>query len=137
MSVERQTCQAAPGDRIGNMKALMMFLVAVGVLVGSSGPASAVEGPAWRECYDGLRCTEVPVPADWTRPAGGTQVVVPLLKIPATEEKLGVLLVNPGGPGRSIPNFALPGYRDQFADLATRFDVVVFDPRGLDVTCPS
>ncbi|MGV9368224.1 hypothetical protein [Amycolatopsis sp. NPDC003731] len=31
----------------------------------------------------------------------------------------------------------MPGYRDQFTDLAARFDVVVFDPRGLDVTCPA
>jgi pimeloyl-ACP methyl ester carboxylesterase len=117
------------------MKALMMLVV--GVLAASAGTATAVEGPAWRECYDGLRCAEVPVPADWTRPAAGTQIVVPLLKIPARAQKLGVLLVNPGGPGRSIPNFAFPGYRDQFTDLAARFDVVVFDPRGMDVTCPS
>ena len=119
------------------MKALMMLLVTAGLLVGSAGTATAVEGPAWRECHDGLLCTEVPVPADWTRPVDGAQVVVPLLKIPAREQKLGVLLVNPGGPGRSIPNFAFPGYRDQFADLAARFDVVVFDPRGMDITCPS
>lgn len=111
----------------------MMVLVAVSTL---TGPASAAEGPAWRDCYDGLRCAEVPVPADWSRPSG-TQVAVPLLKIPAREQKLGVLLVNPGGPGQSIPNFAFPGYRDQFADLAARFDVVVFDPRGMGVTCPS
>ncbi|NGY65900.1 alpha/beta fold hydrolase [Lentzea sp. NEAU-D13] len=115
----------------------MTLLVAVTLLVGGAGVAPAAEGLAWRECHDGLRCAEVVVPADWTRPGGGAQVVVPLLKIPAGEQKLGVLLVNPGGPGSSIPNFAFPGYRDQFADLAARFDVVVFDPRGMDVTCPS
>lgn len=113
-----------------------MFLVAVGVLVGSAGTATADEGLAWRECHDGLRCTEVRVPADWTRPIG-TQIIVPLLKIPAREQKRGVLLLNPGGPGQTIRNFAFPGYRDQFTDLAAQFDVVVFDPRGMDVTCPS
>lgn len=40
-----------------------MFLVAVGVLVGSTGTATADEGLVWRECHDGLRCTEVRVPA--------------------------------------------------------------------------
>ncbi|HUQ59688.1 alpha/beta fold hydrolase [Lentzea sp.] len=119
------------------MKALMMLLAAVGLLAGGAGPATAAEGLTWRECHDGLRCGEVLVPADWTRPAGGTRIAVPLLKIPARERKAGVLLLNPGGPGSSIPNFAFPGYREQFADLAARFDVVVFDPRGMGVACPS
>jgi pimeloyl-ACP methyl ester carboxylesterase len=109
------------------MRALITVAAVVGLLAASTGTVSADEGLAWRECYDGLWCAEVDVPA-------GT---VPLLRIPARDQKLGTLLVNPGGPGAVIPNFAFPGYRDQFADLAARFDVVVFDPRGMGVTCPT
>lgn len=119
------------------MKALMTLLAVGGVLAGGATPATAAEGLSWRECYDGLQCSEVVVPADWTRPVGGTRTAVPLLKMKARERKAGVLLLNPGGPGSTIPNFAFPGYRDQFADLAARFDVVVFDPRGMGVACPS
>jgi pimeloyl-ACP methyl ester carboxylesterase len=119
------------------MRALIKYLVAAGLLVAGAGDSTGDEGLAWRECYDGLSCAEVQVPADWARPAGGARVTVPLLKIPARDHRLGILLVNPGGPGSVIPNFAFPGYRDQFAELAARFDVVVFDPRGMGVTCPT
>ncbi|MEV6443134.1 alpha/beta fold hydrolase [Amycolatopsis sp. NPDC051716] len=119
------------------MKALFKHVAAVAVLlVTGAGTATADEGLAWRDCYDGLSCTGIEVPADRDHPAGGATVTVPLLRIPARERKLGTLLVNPGGPAQSIPLFAVPGFRDQFTDLAARFDVVVFDPRGLDVTCP-
>ncbi|MCO1580303.1 alpha/beta hydrolase [Crossiella sp. SN42] len=119
------------------MKALFKLVVAAGLFAAGAGTATADEGPAWRECHDGLWCAEVQVPADWTSPADGSRVAIPLLKIPARDRKLGVLLVNPGGPAAVIPNFGFPGYRDQFADLAARFDVVVFDPRGMGVRCPT
>ncbi|MDX3186796.1 alpha/beta fold hydrolase [Streptomyces sp. MN03-5084-2B] len=119
------------------MKALLKQVTAVAaLLVTAAGTATAAETPAWQDCYDGLSCTSVVVPADWDDPAAGATLSVPLLRIPARERKLGTLLVNPGGPAQSIPLFAVPGYRDQFTELAARFDVVVFDPRGLDVTCP-
>jgi pimeloyl-ACP methyl ester carboxylesterase len=119
------------------MKALITHVAAVGLLVAGAGTATANDDPAWRSCYDGLWCTEIQVPADWARPVGGERVTIPLLKIPARDQRLGVLLVNPGGPGAVLPNFAFPGYRDQFADLAARFDVVLFDPRGMNVACPT
>ncbi|MEV7095820.1 alpha/beta fold hydrolase [Amycolatopsis sp. NPDC051045] len=123
------------------MKALFKQVTAVAavaaLLMTGTGTAAAGESSPWRDCYDGLSCTEIRVPADWDRPGEGTTVTVPLLRIPAREPKLGTLLVNPGGPAQSIPLFAVPGFRDQFTDLAARFDVVVFDPRGLDVTCPA
>ncbi|HET6707641.1 alpha/beta fold hydrolase [Amycolatopsis sp.] len=119
------------------MKALLKRVTTIAaLLVTGAGTATAADGPAWRDCYDGLSCTEIEVPADWDDPARAT-VTVPLLRIPARDRKLGTLLVNPGGPAQSIPLFAVPGYRDQFTGLAARFDVVVFDPRGLDVTCPA
>lgn len=119
------------------MKALIKYLVTVaGLLVASAGAATADESLAWRACYDGLSCADVRVPADWARP-DGPRITVPLLKMTARDGKLGTLLLNPGGPGASIPYFAFPGFREQFADLTARFDVVLFDPRGLDVQCPA
>ncbi|WP_433263683.1 alpha/beta fold hydrolase [Actinosynnema sp. CS-041913] len=113
----------------------------LGLLAAGSGWASAADRDrvGWRACHDGLWCAGVEVPADWSRPRGD-RIAVGLLKIPARGDRLGTLLLNPGGPGPSIRNFALPTYRDQFAELAERFDVVVFDPRGIGesggVTCP-
>ncbi|MFB9683680.1 hypothetical protein [Amycolatopsis plumensis] len=91
------------------MKALLKQVTAVAaLLVTAAGTATAAEGLAWRDCYEGLSCTEILVPADRDHPGGGT-VAVPLLTIPARDRKLGTLLVNPGGPAQSIPLFAVPG----------------------------
>lgn len=114
------------------MKALIIPLIA-GLL--TTGATSAAPKLAWHTCHDGLECSALEVPADWTRPSA--TIALPLVKLPARADRLGTLVVNPGGPAAVARDFALPGYRDQFADLAARHDVVVVDPRGLDVTCPT
>lgn len=116
------------------MKALLIPLI-TGLVATSATTASASPALRWEDCHGDLRCASLRVPADWTRPS--PPLSIPVIKLPAREDRLGTLVVNPGGPAASVRNFALPGYRDQFADLAARFDVVVVDPRGLDVTCPT
>ncbi|MEU7531980.1 hypothetical protein AB0A74_40025 [Saccharothrix sp. NPDC042600] len=116
------------------MKALLIPLI-TGLVAAGATTASASPTLRWEDCHGDLRCAFLRVPADWTRPS--PTLSIPVIKLPARADRLGTLVVNPGGPAASVRNFALPGYRDQFADLAARFDVVVVDPRGLDVTCPT
>ena len=50
-----------------------------------------------------------------------------------TDQRIGTLLVNPGGPGASGVDF-IRDSADYAVDseLAARYDVVGFDPRGVD-----
>ena len=89
-----------------------------GADLGWAAPADRA-GLSWRACHGDLRCADLLVPADWSRP-GRDRIPVGLLKIPARADRLGTLLLNPGGPGAAIRNFALPAYREQFAGLAQR-----------------
>jgi hypothetical protein len=71
------------------------------------------------------------VPFDYARPAG-PRFILPVIKLPAADpaERVGALVVNPGGPGASGVQYAL-GARAEFpAAVLTRFDLVGFDPRG-------
>ena len=54
------------------------------------------------------------------------------------EQRIGYLLVNPGGPGESGIQFALSAPFGQFSDEVTqRFDIVGFDPRGVGFSEPA
>ena len=61
-----------------------------------------------------------------------------LLRLPATEPKdrIGSLLVNPGGPGGSGVEFVrAAGESGQFpTSLRKRFDIIGFDPRGVNAS---
>ncbi|MDA3646318.1 alpha/beta hydrolase [Saccharopolyspora indica] len=83
-----------------------------------------------------FECARVQVPLDYTDP-DGPRGEVALLRLPARGEKIGSLLVNPGGPGGSGMSFTA-----QLAPLWTagpvneRFDVIGFDPRGVGASTP-
>ena len=71
------------------------------------------------------------VPLDYARP-GGRTIELALLKVPAAEpeQRLGSLVVNPGGPGAPGTDYAAQAglaFRDPLPD---HFDIVGFDPRG-------
>jgi pimeloyl-ACP methyl ester carboxylesterase len=84
----------------------------------------------WSACDLGPRrgeCAVLEVPLDWSDP-DGPQVELALARVPASGERVGPLLVNPGGPGGSGVDFVggLAG-----GPLAERFDLVSWDPRGV------
>ena len=71
------------------------------------------------------------MPLDYADPAGST-IELSLNELPARhpEERIGSLLVNPGGPGGSGLEFVAGGINLPTAML-DRFDIVGFDPRGV------
>ena len=81
------------------------------------------------------------MPLDYAHPSAGT-IDIYLNRKPATNpaQRIGSLLLNPGGPGASGVQFARDG-ASEFANLNTRFDLVGFDPRGVGassgITCLS
>ena len=85
-----------------------------------------------------LQCTRVEVPLDYANPQGRT-ARLGVLRRPADSqhERLGSLLVNPGGPGASGMSAvaSLAGAVDG-TDLGRRLDLVGFDPRGIGASEP-
>ncbi|MGZ4613834.1 MAG: alpha/beta hydrolase, partial [Kineosporiaceae bacterium] len=53
---------------------------------------------AWEGCGGGFECGKVTVPVDWAHPDAAT-LQLAVLRRPATGQRLGSLLINPGGPG--------------------------------------
>ncbi|MDR5700269.1 alpha/beta hydrolase [Agromyces aerolatus] len=85
----------------------------------------------WEDCGDGMQCTTATAPLDWDDPAAG-EAELALVRHSATGDRIGSLLVNPGGPGGSGYDFVASSL--DFAvgkPLQERFDVVGFDPRGV------
>ena len=108
-------------------------------------PPATVAPPAvraldWGGCEgdllaDGVECTTLTVPLDYDDPAGAS-IDIALIRLPAAGDRVGAILTNPGGPGASGFDF-LNGVASRAAnifgeDLIDRFDLVGFDPRGVD-----
>ena len=74
------------------------------------------------------RCASLEVPLDWDDPEGPT-IRLRLGRVLAEGNRIGSLLVNPGGPGGSGLEFL--SYDPVSPDLADRFDLVSWDPRGV------
>lgn len=92
----------------------------------------------WGACDDPeatdsvLQCATVSVPLDYGDPATD-RIDIALVRVPATEDRVGAVLVNPGGPGGSGFDYVALGGSRIVATLGLeQFDVIGFDPRGVD-----
>ncbi len=106
---------------------------------------SPVPQADWGSCQQWLgdtgdlpaaRCATVSVPVDYGKP-DGAQAQLAVIKIPATGERIGALMINPGGPGQSAVD-VVAGMAASFADneITRHFDLVGFDPRGVGHSTP-
>ena len=114
---------------------------------GSTDPATTDPGTTdpgnsatldWGTCDDDavsdeqLECATLTVPLDHGDPEGGT-IDLALVRVPATGDRKGAVLFNPGGPGGSGFDFiAYSGSVIQQQLGLGDFDLVGFDPRGVD-----
>ncbi|AUY51415.1 alpha/beta hydrolase [Streptomyces sp. CB01881] len=85
----------------------------------------------------GLLCGKLHVPLDYTHPAADA-LDIAMIKLPAAkpDQKVGSLMVNPGGPGASGIEMVKYGAKDFDGALHNRFDVIGFDPRGTGDSSP-
>lgn len=78
-------------------------------------------------------CAHLEVPLDYAAPSGRTAQIA-VLRIESSEQKIGSLVVNPGGPGLS----GIHAVAGQLAALTGGpFDIVGFDPRGVGASTPA
>jgi pimeloyl-ACP methyl ester carboxylesterase len=111
-------------------------------------PASAAPTPVsrsaavaskvpWVACRDGFECATVPAPLDYDHPRG-EQIGISVIRLPAGDpsQRIGSLLLNPGGPGGSGVDFVRFAAKVLPLDVRARFDIVGFDPRGTNLSTP-
>ncbi|WP_241997266.1 alpha/beta hydrolase [Rhodococcus sp. SMB37] len=89
-----------------------------------------VDGPILAR--SGAQCGRISVPLDYDDPDGPTATLA-MSRIEADDERIGSILVNPGGPGASGLSTVLAAAG---TELAGQFDIVGFDPRGIGSSDP-
>ena len=86
----------------------------------------------WSSCYDYFDCTELRVPIDYEDLSVGT-FRISVLRAAAKDQdnRLGAIVVNPGGPGGSGVDYAYNADYIFSPDITDVYDIVGFDPRGV------
>jgi len=114
----------------------------------------ANESLVYHDCFDGFQCAKLQVPLDWIAEVGtdNRTAEIALIKVPATVPVTdsrygGAVVLNPGGPGGSGVNLVLREGKhaqtvvsagpDADNNTAKYFDVISFDPRGVNNTRPN
>jgi len=91
----------------------------------------------WKSC-NGVECAELVVPYDYyTQPSGTFTLKITRQRALKSSERIGVLLVNPGGPGAPGSSLAQNAAYYFSRDVIDRFDIVAWDPRGTGESTPA
>jgi pimeloyl-ACP methyl ester carboxylesterase len=95
------------------------------------------QGITFQPCGDSLSCATVVVPRDYENPEAGS-FGVQIAKRPAGDpaNRVGTLMVNPGGPGGSGIEYVRSADFLFSPEILDRFDIVGFDPRGVAESNP-
>jgi pimeloyl-ACP methyl ester carboxylesterase len=88
----------------------------------------------WEPCGSN-QCSVLEVPLDYADPSSQT-IAIALEMAPATGNRIGSMVVNPGGPGAPGTSTAEDADFYFAPDLRARFDIVGFDPRGTGESSP-
>ncbi len=139
--------------RVGRVGATLLACVLVAglncppALATPEGQATQMYGqpPMWGGCQQFVgdtsaiptaQCGTVSVPLDYANPEGA-QAQLAVIRIPASGDRIGVLMVTPGGPGASaVDTVAGMGAALAETDIGRRFDLVGLDPRGVGHSTP-
>jgi pimeloyl-ACP methyl ester carboxylesterase len=91
----------------------------------------------WATCYESFECTDLRVPIDYADLTVGTfKIAVLRYKALDPANRIGSLIVNPGGPGGSGVDYAYNAEYVFDPDVLDRYDIVGFDPRGVNRSVP-
>jgi pimeloyl-ACP methyl ester carboxylesterase len=111
-------------------------------VLGAPRPGTPVQWSACRAASPdvqvpaGAECGLLSVPVDYAKPDGDVARIA-MVRFKATGEKIGSLVINPGGPGESGVDAAVNLVNSMPASIRARFDLVGFDPRGVAHSKPA
>ena len=88
----------------------------------------------WESCGSN-QCSDLEVPLDYADPSNET-IAIALEMAPATGDRVGSMVVNPGGPGAPGTDTAKDADFYFASDLRDSFDIVGFDARGTGESNP-
>ncbi|MGV0786063.1 alpha/beta hydrolase [Mycolicibacterium sp. XJ2] len=143
----------SPMWRVGRMMSALALVSLVACPVGSASPEGQAtraygQPPVWSGCESFVpdatkanaiptaRCGTVSVPVDYAKPEGA-QARLAVIRIPASGDRIGALVVNPGGPGASAVDTVVGmGAALAGSEIASRFDLIGIDPRGVGHSTP-
>ncbi|WP_129841584.1 alpha/beta hydrolase [Streptomyces sp. RFCAC02] len=100
---------------------------------------------SWSNCGGWFECATLTVPLDYEAVDSADDIELHVTRAKATgpdSDRMGSLLLNPGGPGASAADF-VQGAADYLfpSEVTSRYDIVGVDPRGTGgsepVTCQS
>lgn len=92
----------------------------------------------WVACGTNLSCATLVVPLDYERPDLGTfELPVKRYRSPQQTDRIGSLVVNPGGPGSGGTYLAESAESVYSDELRSHFDIVGWDPRGTGGSNPA
>ncbi|WP_405056766.1 alpha/beta hydrolase [Kribbella sp. NBC_01505] len=121
-------------------------VLSAGVLLAASGVVVALPADAgtariaWKKCANeqaGFECGTLAVPIDRSKPGGPTfELAMNRHKATDPAHRVGVLFVNPGGPGGSGVQFAYDSLELFSPQIVQRFDIIGMDPRGVGDSKP-
>ncbi|PJJ77509.1 alpha/beta hydrolase family protein [Sediminihabitans luteus] len=89
----------------------------------------------WESCGGGYECTDADAPISWQDPDLGS-IQLALKRLPASGDRQGSLLINPGGPGSSGVEFVTSAASIIGDRVKGAYDLVGFDPRGVGGSAP-
>jgi pimeloyl-ACP methyl ester carboxylesterase len=104
--------------------------------VATTSPTPVSGALTWIDCGGGFQCSTVKVPLDYLHPNSAT-IEIAINRKPATDtaNRIGSVLINPGGPGASGLEFVRADAA-AMTNLNRRFDLIGFDPRGIGQSAP-
>ena len=91
----------------------------------------------WQNCYGNFECSTLLAPVDYDKITSDV-FHLKVIKFKATDQrqKLGALIVNPGGPGASAFDYAYNAENIVSAAIREKYDIVGFDQRGVGQSDP-
>ncbi len=91
----------------------------------------------WKGCYETYKCAVLKVPMDYDHIDKNIFHIL-VLKHEAlnSKQRLGSIVVNPGGPGGSGTDYAYAAESIVSSAINQKFDIVGFDPRGVASSDP-
>jgi pimeloyl-ACP methyl ester carboxylesterase len=136
--------------RRGVLAAAMVVLVVAGcakavggrAVIAAPRPGTPVQwtncgaAPTAPEILSNADCGFLSVPVDYAKPDGDVARIF-MIRFKATGQKIGSLVINPGGPGESGVEAAASRVTALPPSVREHFDLVGFDPRGVGLSKPA